>query len=311
MLPPGLSDVILINRPGQARLSRLDGEGSVHAVEVLSRLDGNRARISVDGAEFTARLPADYADGSRFRASLRRVDGLLTLVPIASAPDRGDGASRRSLALTGLAALAERLSLPQTPAVLSLISFYSGLGMRLEPPLIRRLAAAASRFPGKEEDAAEAAAMLDRAGIPADDGRIETLAAILRGDSEGGAQGGSKDSDGDILDKLNGREGDSQWVIIPFSRVAGSGYSGSLRFLWAPQSGSVWGMRIGAVIDGRSVLVEWGDEIPTFSVNPPVVSVILEKTKVYFNNALTEAGIKPIEFAKSPGFDFSPVDVKA
>ncbi len=284
--------MLYIDRTGQDRLFRLAREGSVHDVRVIARLEGDRARISVDGRPFVARLPSTFAEGNVFKAVVIRERGVLTLMPqgpILSGADSDTG-KKPVPVLSDPLHLAARLALPPLPVYLSLIAFYSSLGSRLDAAKIRKLALIATRFEGREEDAAEAAAMLDRQGVEPDETSVETLLSILRGEG-GGGDGSPDDGQAEFLETLNGSASGSRWVIVPFQRSSGVGYAGSLRFLLDAESGMVSGMRIGAIIDGISVRCELSGESPSFSVNPRIPAVILEKTEVYFKGVLAAAGI--------------------
>lgn len=292
MISSNPKDMLFITQSGQDRLSRLGREGTVHVVRVLNRLEGDRARVSVDGKPFVARIPPLYIEGSSFKAVVIRNGGLLTLIPQGPVHE-GATSKQTSVPVRDLASpvhLAARLGLPQSPEVLSLINFYSAMGNRLEPARIRKLAALAARFPGKEEDAAEAAAMLDSQGEEPDERKISELASLLRGGEER-SDHNPDDSGETLIDGLSENKSGARWVVIPFSRNTGMGYAGSLRFLMEEKTGMVRGMRIGAVIDGISVRCELDGENPSFSVNPQIPAVILEKTEVYFKSVLSAAGI--------------------
>ncbi len=308
--------MLYIDRTGQDRLFRLAREGSVHDVRVIARLEGDRARISVDGKPFIARLPATFAEANVFKAVIIRERGILTLMPqgpILSGAV-GEPGENPAPVLSDPLHLAGRLALPPLPAYLSLIAFYSALGSRLDAAKIRKLALIATRFEGREEDAAEAAAMLDRQGVEPDESSVETLLSILRGEG-GGGDGRPDDGQSDFLDSLNGPASPFRWVIVPFQRASGAGYAGSLRFLLDAESGMVSGMRIGAIIDGISVRCELSGESPSFSVNPRIPAVILEQTEVYFKGVLAAAGIgargadrrSPVSRARAA----PPLDVRA
>lgn len=317
MIRPGNGSSIYLSLAGQDRLSALAARDATLTVSVISRLEDGRARILLNGKPFTAILDESIPSGSVFRAELRYRGSVLELVPAESPlPAEADAArSARDSAQTAQSPRfhqALRLGLPETPAILSLISFYTGISSRIDPAKIRRLAALAARFSDHSETAAEAAAMLDERGIPPNEENVARLASLLNG---GRSQGDTGNRDGDEREAaelfVGKREDGRNWIVIPFTRGTVRPYSGSIRFLIHDNTGVVSGMRIGAVIGSRSVTVALGEFSPTFTVNPSLSSVDLEKITVYYKKKLSEFGIDPFENGFSPVSGYGPVDVKA
>lgn len=316
MIRPENGNAIYVSLAGQDRLSALASRDATLKVEVIARLPDGRAKILLNGKPFTAHLAASIPEGSVFRATIRARGAVLELVPI-EPPSKGDSVtatSARSASRTAEGAhfpLASRFGLPETPAVLTLISFYSGLKARIVPSTVRRLAAIASHFADRPEEAVEAAAMLEERGISPDDEKVATLASLLRGEVSAGndnQSGGGRENEADVF--AGKRDDGRNWVVIPFTRGTIHPYSGSIRFLIDEPSGVLRGMRIGAVIDRRSVTVEIGEFSPIFTVNPPLSSVDLEKIAVYYKSRLSKFGINVLDPVSSSFSGFGPVDVR-
>lgn len=276
---------------------------------MVTRPQGGLARVLVDGSPRTALLPPTYGEGDRFLASSTLEGGVLSLTPLSALPGAEDPPLKPSRE-AALAALAQRLELTPTPPVLSLLSFYTAARLRIEPDRIRRLAPVVQAFGDRLEEAAEAAAMLDGDGQAPDYDRISGLIAYLRGET--GGDPGSRHSrrEREYTQEAPETPGPGKrWLILPFKRLGYGGYQGSARFLVEGESRRATLVRVGAVINGRSVIVETGEGEARFTVNPPVSSVVLERIALYYRRALESKGVRT---DGSGGFsEYKPVDVRA
>jgi hypothetical protein len=232
----------------------------------------------------------------------------------------------------------QRLGLPETPITAALIAFFRSINVRLDPSLVRGIAALAARFPGREARAAEAAAILAERGIEPDEESVARLLSCLEGTSglpggegftgEGSGAGAEESGDqnsaqGDphsgksrrFLSFINAKKGsDFHWVIVPFAvALAGRPCRGSVRFLLDLARGMVTETRI-TVLDGRRT---WDFDLSggscAFGAVPGFDGVQSERNRVYLLKALERAGIRAVTERAGPGQDggIPKVDVRA
>ena len=285
-------------------------EGATLDVEVVSRSSDGTLRVRVAGRILTAAALGAFEPGDAFAATVRRSRGEVFLDPV-----RNPASAR--------AGFLARLGLPDTPAASSLVLFFERSLYKLDTALCRSLLALASRFPGREKRAAEAAALLETHGLRADEESVALLMDAIEGPGpRGDTDARDTDDDGaqrrtrEFLAFLNHKKGhERHWIVVPFTRdVGGRAVRGSLRcmidlatsrcvetILTINDEGRVWDFNLtGARCE--------------FRANPPFSPVKNGEIAVYLRNILASAGYTEVRAYDSVGDfarSFPAIDLEA
>jgi len=272
-------------------LSRLLVPGSVVRVDILGSRDGRGMLIRIAGHILAAAGLSGHAEGESFRARVRLADNTVFLHPLPA----------DSAALP--ADLLDRLGVDSTASAAFLVAFFQKIGSRLDGRTINSLARLSSRFPGREQRAAEAAAILAERGIEPAIETVERLLGCLEGrsgatDEEGGNADKKNGSDGDFLAFVNQKKGhDRHWIILPFKRdLAGCPCSGSIRFLLDVATGSCIDSRVTCITGSNDWDFALTDTSCSFTANPPFKSVVFDKFVVYLKSILYTLGISDVKW---------------
>jgi hypothetical protein len=328
MIQPDRAFREIVRLTGTGGIAGTLRDGELVRVEVLAGSSPGRVRVRLAGSVVSASDIRGVSPGDVFRARVRLTAGAVLLTPLTDdlpAAPSGDSPF-------------QRLGLPETPITAALIAFFRSINVRLDPSLVRGIAALAARFPGREARAAEAAAILAERGIEPDEESVARLLSCLEGTSglpggegftgEGSGAGAEESGDqnsaqGDphsgksrrFLSFINAKKGsDFHWVIVPFAvALAGRPCRGSVRFLLDLARGMVTETRI-TVLDGRRT---WDFDLSggscAFGAVPGFDGVQSERNRVYLLKALERAGIRAVTERAGPGQDggIPKVDVRA
>ena len=189
-------------------------EGQSVFVRVLSDNGGGQYTVSFANSRFNVSCQSKLSLGQTFNASVHLgADGKILLEPFSKmaggAPlgSVGTGANVGALfspygGNADFSSLYNMLSAEGfVPDELSakLFLFLQQTGVRIDRTLMAKARSLALRFPGKERQAAEAAALLMEDGIEANDSNVKKVLELFYGDrggSNGGRSGGDKSSEG-------------------------------------------------------------------------------------------------------------------
>lgn len=290
-----------------AALSSLIKSGSVVRADILGPAAGGGTLVRVAGQTITASNISKYAPGDSLDVRVRFDGNTVFLHPV-SAPSQNLSANSFT-----------RLGVSETDVVSCLIAFFQKINARLEGRAINSLVRLASRFPGKERRAAEAAAILLERGIEPDFGTVEKFVSCIEG--KAGYFSGEKpdaetqNSDRDFLAFINHKKGqDRHWIVIPFRKIfSGQTCSGSVRFLLD----SITGKHIETCITFVESLHCWDFTIAgtecSFTADPPFRSVIFDRFVVYLKDILEKSEIFGISYYfpdNNPASVIRPVDLE-
>jgi hypothetical protein len=281
-----------------AVLSRLAAPGSVVWVEILS--SGNQGTlVRIAGKIFLASALAGSVKGAVFNARIQFSGSTVFLHPVANDTP------------AVLPDVLERLGIPQSDISAFLVSFFQKINARLIPDQIKSLERLSLRFPGREKEAAEIAAVLSERGI---EPSFELISRILdQGDSSGPDQGSG--SDRDFIAFVNQKKGhDRHWVLVPFSRVIeGQLCNGIIRFLVDLRSQNL----LETHIFFRESAHTWDFDLSkgqcSFTADPAFRPVFFEKFVVYLKEFLAPFQIPDIRWhlpGAKPATVTKPVDLE-
>ena len=177
--------------PVQSAGNVLRGGASVF-VRVLADNGGGQYLVSAGGSRISVASMLPLEPGSTFRASVSVRDGRVLLVPETSAaavqqesPElAGAGSSPDAM----LAALLAAEGLAPDAVSVKLLQFLQQGGFRVDRALMDRARRMALRFPGREREAAEAAALLLEKGIAPTESAVQELLALAGGGASAGEQ---------------------------------------------------------------------------------------------------------------------------
>jgi hypothetical protein len=272
-------------------------DGSVVDVEVLAPARDGGIQVRIAGRVLVAAGNGNVSPGKTLAMRVSVVDGTVFLRPL-SRP-----------AQTAASILAE-LGLPESPLASFIVSFLGMSGLRFDPGKMRLYLKLASRFPGREEAAAEAAMILDRSGIEPTEASVARLLLLLDGDtgsfSGDGRRSGDNAADGNERDFLRAvnrkREDGRQWIVVPFVKdIEGRRCTGSVRFLVDLDTRATVETRVTVKDGDRRWSFVLTDETCLFTANPPFGSVVLEKFVVYLKSILTPCGVTSVGWDASGG----------
>lgn len=277
-------------------------DGSVVELEVLGPAKDGGTAIRVGGKNLNAVGIGNLPMGVLIPARVSVENGTVFLRVLAS---RSDISARATLA---------ELSLPATPLALRLVDSMRLLHLRMDPTRMRNLLRVASRFPGREGEAVEAALILAEAGLDPDDASIGDLLSMIAGDAGDGqnSRGDQRSRDEQnpsdeqrsrgerqrgLAARLNAPNGrDRQWMVYPYEReIAGKRCLGSVRFLIDRTAMTTVETRV--FFDDGVRLQRFsleGDKCGFFAT-PPFLPAKADDFIVYLSKALSSFGILNVE----------------
>lgn len=266
----------LLSIRGTAALSALVAPGSAVRVEILGTAKGGGNLVRIAGQTFTASGVSRFAAGQTFTARIRFSSGTVYLHQLSSPGESAPGGAL------------PRLDVGETRTASFLVSFFQKMNARLDERTINPLVRLASRFPLKEQRAAEAGAILSERGIEADFASVERMVRCIEGTTDA--------SDRDFLSFVNHKKGqDRHWIVIPFSRTAGGQrLAGSVRFLVDTASSRHLETRITCFEGNRCWDFELGKDVCNFTADPAFKPVNFEKFVVYLRGILGKSGIEKV-----------------
>lgn len=215
-------------------------EGSFVFVRVIGEKPDGTYTVSFEGSRFSVRADKPLKAGDAFPAKLTTDGRKLILLPDFS---RGLSRAANNSKILNNSNIFDIKNLPDTDAAqyfnslglvpdeLSkrIVSFMQLMGIRLNSDKASFIREIAKKFPGHEQEAAEAAVILEEKGLPVTEEAIEKLMGMISGC-------GSADN-GFTAGVNTGDEGLENWLIIPYE-YKGSGeessFSGSLCLLRSP-----------------------------------------------------------------------------
>lgn len=159
-------------------------EGSSVLVRVLKQTGSNSYIASFAGGRFTVNSKEALKPGSAFMAKISFADGKLNLSKIPSEQNTSQNADSKNVvtssnALTSdVAALLQSLGVAPDSVSKTLLQTFYASGSRVDVNKLNRAKAAASKFEGREDEAAEAALILLEKGI---EPTFENISDVLTG----------------------------------------------------------------------------------------------------------------------------------
>ncbi len=300
MIRTDASGLPFISLGRSSALNRAIVPGSVVRVDIVGKQAGRDTLVRIAGHVFTASGLAGQEVGESFRARVSFTGDTIYLQPLPSEsttlpPD-----------------IFERLGLVENNNSAFLVVFFQKIGARLDGRTMNSLVRLASRFPGREQRAVEAAAILSERGIEPTFDSVERLIRCIEGRSGMGTSDegndGTNDKDRDFTAFVNQKKGcERHWIILPFRKVvSGQACSGSVRFLLDIPSGTCLESRITFIADKNEWEFELSKSSCQFTANPPFKSVIFDKFVVYLRSLFSDFGISDISW-KYPDTIQNPV----
>lgn len=165
-------------------------EGSSIFVRVLSAGKGGQYTVSFAGNRFEVFSQRTLEAGSAFRALISIKDGKVFLSPESLyGKAQADSAVQRFSSFSSdtsgrLSAFLQQMGLPIDSISLRLVQFFQEAQVKFNFRLAEKARAIGLRFPGREEEAAEAALFLEQKGINADMDTVMELLDVLYGGKE-------------------------------------------------------------------------------------------------------------------------------
>jgi len=281
-------------------LSRELKPGTIVRVTVLSSSPDGTLRVRIGERTYNAAGMRDMRSGESFDVRIHYSDNTVILTPVSSTltPIRPDFFSS--------------LGVPETPVAVYLVSFFRQINAQLLPETLRSIMKVASRFPGKEMRAAEAAAILAERGIKIED---DTVAKMIRTIEDGYGSGGygnpesgnpeagntDDDRSRDFCAFVNHKKGhDMHWIIIPFRKdFSGVPCTGSVRFLLDTQKNETIETRVTFIESMHNWEFSINNGVCSFTAEPLFTPVIFDKFVVYLMGLLEKTGITDIQWHDS------------
>jgi hypothetical protein len=184
-------------------------------VRVLSNTGKNKYTVSFAGNRFSVTSQSQLEVGNSFKASVLIKDGSLLLVPEFTS----NTLTSQSISIQNYLLA---LGIPNDGFSQQILQLFIGMGLKFDTQLANRIRLIASKFPGREKEAAEAALALIENGISPDIDTVMQLLSLLFGENNTNMQfqGQKKkknedtkhenDTDsGDIIKKLYGEKTDA------------------------------------------------------------------------------------------------------
>ena len=218
-------------------------EGSQVFVRVLSDSADGKALVSLMGNKVTVQSQEPLTQGQAFPAAVHlRGDGSIELTKLSSPAPQATEFNGQMHGMEALYALLASEGFVPDAISARIFQFMYQSGIKINSSIMQKARAIASRFPGKEEKAAEIAALLLEEGIDPSDSAIQALMDMFGGQhnpqnsKEQQNQQESGDNRGEselgFLEKLYGRSipdkaglltylnqvsrGRHHWIFLPF-----------------------------------------------------------------------------------------------
>ncbi|MBO4508281.1 MAG: hypothetical protein J5747_06540 [Spirochaetaceae bacterium] len=206
-------------------------EGSFVFVRVIGEKPDGTYTVSFEGSRFSVRADKPMKAGDAFPAKLTTDGRKLILLP-----DFSRGLSRAAnnsknlnnsnifdinkLSDTDAAQYFNSLGLVPDELSRRIVSFMQLMGIRLDTDKAAFIREIAKKFPGHEQEAAEAAVILEEKGLPVTEEAVERLLGMISGCGS---------ADNGFTAGVNAAEEDTEhWIIIPYEYKGVDGTSDSL-----------------------------------------------------------------------------------
>ena len=218
-------------------------EGSQVFVRVLSDSVDGKALVSLLGNKVTVQSQEPMTQGESFPAAVHlRGDGTIELARLSSPAPTTAEATGQMHGMDALYALLAAEGFVPDALSARIFQFMYQTGVKIDSSIMQKARAIASRFPGKEEKAAEIASLLMEEGIEPSDGAIQALLNLCGGqygsqedknqqDQQNHGQNKEEEKLG-FLEKIYGRtipdksglltylnqvsRGRHHWIFLPF-----------------------------------------------------------------------------------------------
>ncbi len=177
-------------------------DGDTVFVRILSTQGDGTVQASMRGKIFTAKTEFTSEPGSTFNARVHiSGDGKITLERL---PFHADSTNHQAGSLLSML-LAE--GLPADDVMVRILQFVQQTGLRADKSIMMKARRISQRFPGKEKQAAEIAALLLEKGIDAPDEKIQEILNLMENGDFGHSSGWEQNPRGDEDEKEHGSRG--------------------------------------------------------------------------------------------------------
>ena len=213
-------------------------EGSFVFVRVIGEKSDGTYTVLFEGSRFSVRADKPMKAGDAFPARLTTDGRKLILLPdFSRALNRAANNSKNlynsnifnlnNLSETDAAHYFNSLGLVPDELSRRIVSFMQLMGIRLDSDKAAFIREIAKKFPGHEQEAAEAAVILEEKGMPVTEEAIERLLGMISGCGS---------ADNGFTAGVNAAEEDAEhWIIIPYE------YKGEQNAASASSDGAVGG----------------------------------------------------------------------
>lgn len=246
--------IITQNISDQAHGSQVVKDNTTAFVRILKDLGEGRYLASVGGNRMNVQSQKSLSCGQTFRATLNVKDGKLVLDPSQFETEEKEALpTKENSAISFL----QKNGFATDGVNLKIIEFLMQSGVKISKDKISRNSKAAAEFPGKEEEAAETAALLEEKGIePTKENILRFMMQCEKKSADSESENDEKDEDtrdddekpicplfekngGENKDgiltlsnHLKNTENDLHWVTLPFEwDCRGSKWNGEIRVL--------------------------------------------------------------------------------
>ena len=203
-------------------------EGSSVFVRVLSDSADGKAMVSLMGNKVTVQSHEPLAQGESFSAAVHlRGDGSIELTKLTSPTSIAPELNGQMHGMDALYALLASEGFVPDAISARIFQFMYQTGVKIDSSIMQKARAIASRFPGKEEKAAEIASLLLEEGIESEDSMVQALLDLT--DGQQNHQNGNKHENNDT-DRKDREEQDAGFLEKIYGRTI-SDKSGLLTYL--------------------------------------------------------------------------------
>ena len=216
-------------------------EGSFVFVRVLDRKSDGNYTVSFAGNRFSVSSEKTLSVGDAFPAKLSTDGKKLILIPDYSRLsnnsknfEMSNTVKMSDLSNIEIAQYFTSMGLVPDELSMRIVSFMQQMGIRVDADKALFIRDIASKFPGREQEAAEAVAILEEKGLPVTKEAVEKLMQMIDGC-------GSADSG--FTAGVNKSEESASWIIIPYEYKGEKPFFGSACLLKNPD-GTVSRMKI-------------------------------------------------------------------
>ncbi|MCR4938833.1 MAG: hypothetical protein K5930_01830 [Treponemataceae bacterium] len=216
-------------------------EGSFVFVRVLDKKADGMYTVTFAGRRFSVKADNPLSPGESFPAKLSTDGKKLILLPdFSRISNKSQNAEiSNTVKMSDLPEgdmIQYFTTLGLVPDALSkrIISFMQLMGVRIDPDKAAFIRELALKFPGHEQEAAEAASILEEKGIPVTEENVEKLMLMISGCGS---------SDNEFTAGVNSGSEEGNWVIIPYEYIGDKPFYGSVCLL-KDSDGSVSRLKI-------------------------------------------------------------------